>query len=865
MKKTLKIIAIVLGVIIVAMIVIPFLFKGKIEALVKEEANKQVNATIDFKDVGLNLFSNFPNLSLSINELTIVNTKPFEGDTLLSMKSFNTTIDLKSLIFGDKIKIESISVNEPHILFFVLNDGTANYNIMKESDETVTEADQEASESSFDIALESYSIHKGMVAFIDKQNDLVVAVNNLNHTGTGEFSQDDFIIDTKTTIDELTYESGGVTFLNKVNTELDMQLHANIPNSKFTLNNNQLRLNNLLLKFDGSIAMPKEDINMDLTFSAARTDFKDIISLIPAIYSKNFEDIKSSGKMELAGNAKGILSENKIPSFNLNLNVSDGKFQYPDLPMPVSNVNMKLSVKNPGGKVDNTIIDLKNLHVELGTDPFDMQMLVKNPVSKPYIEAYMKGIVNLKNIKNALALNDINKLEGIIKADMRAKGTIPSEDEKNYENIDAKGELSFKNIVYQSNDLPDEVNVKTTSLTLTPKYFKLNNMDMKIGKSDIKANGALRNLIPYTIADGTLSGNLKISSNYLDVNPFLTEETQSTTDKNNEQVTAVEIPGNLDLSFEANFNRLIYDNLDMRKVKGRLLVKNKKLTMQNLRMNLLGGSMVANGSYLKRSKETNPEISFKLSANNFDVKKTYDSFVTVAMFAPVAKYVHGKFGLKSELTSTLDNTLTPVWNTFNSTGTLDIKSVEIKGFKPFTTLGDMLNIKELSNPKLQNIRPSYRITNGRFYLSPLKYKIRDYDITLVGSNGIDKSLDYVMKVDIPATKMKNQANAAISKLLGKNVNIVTTDKITVTANIGGTIDKPKISTSAQDIASDVAKDVIKQAEEEAKRQAEAYADSLKKEAEKKLKEEMKKQEENAKKKLEDEAKKLLNNLFKKSG
>ena len=147
----------------------------------------------------------------------------------------------------------------------------------------------------------------------------------------------------------------------------------------------------------------------------------------------------------------------------------------------------------------------------------------------------MKGVVDLKNIKNALALDDIAKLEGIIEVDMEAKGIIPSEDDKNYEDIDAKGEVTFKDVVYQSNDLPDEVNISTASLTLTPKFFRLNNMEMRIGESDIKAAGSLRNLIPYTIGNGTLSGNLKISSKYLNVNPFLAEGTEAegkTTDKN---------------------------------------------------------------------------------------------------------------------------------------------------------------------------------------------------------------------------------------------------------------------------------------------------------------------------------------------
>jgi hypothetical protein len=205
----------------------------------------------------------------------------------------------------------------------------------------------------------------------------------------------------------------------------------------------------------------------------------------------------------------------------------------------------------------------------------------------------------------------------------------------------------------------------------------------------------------------------------------------------------------------------------------------------------------------------------------------------------------------------------PNWNSFNSEGKLNLKSAEIRGFKPFTILGSMLNLNELSNPKLNDVSPKYKITNGRFYLSPISYKIKDYDITLVGSNGIDKSLNYVMEIGIPAGELKNQANSTISSLLGKNVNVITSDKIKVNAKINGTIDSPDISTSAEDVASDAAGSAIKQAEEEAKKQAEAYADSLKKEAEKKLADETEKQKQKMKKKLDDEAKSLLKNLFKK--
>lgn len=846
-------------------------FKSEVEELVKQEANKRINATLNFKDVGLNLFSSFPNIALSINELTIVNIKPFEGDTLLSASSIEITIDLISIILGDKINVKTFSINDPHILLFVLEDGTANYNIMKESTVASLDAIEEikdTTQGSFRIGLEGYSINNGVFAFVDQKKGLVIAMKNLTHSGSGEFSQDDFILDTKSNIDEFTYEYGGVGYLKKVNTEMDMQLHVDLPNFKFTIQDNRLRLNNLLLNFKGSIAMPEDDPILDLSFTATRTEFKDIISLIPAIYMQGFEDIESSGKMDLTGSVKGISTDMSLPSFNLNVGVVDGKFKYPDLPMPVSNVNLKLSINNPGGKADNTIVDLHNAQFELGKDSFNIKMLIKKPISGPYVEAKMKGAIDLGNIKNTLQLENITNLSGKITADMEMKGIIPTEETTNYEEIDASGEVIFNNIVYQSTELPDAVKISSASLTLTPKFFRLKNLAMKIGESDVQASGSLKNFIPYTIGNGTLIGDLNVSSNYLNVNPFLTEsaDTQRNNNKKSkEELNAIEIPRNLNLTINGNFNRLLYDNLDMKNVKGKIIVKDKVLTLSNLNMSILGGSMIASGKYKKNDVESNPDISFDLTVDNFNVKETYNSFLSVSTLAPIVKYINGKLGAKIKLNSTLDNNLMPIWNTFNSTGSLDLKVAEIKDFKPFTTLGNMLSINELSNPKLQNVKTNYRIANGRFYISPVSYKIKDYDVQLVGSGGMDKSIDYVMELDIPAEKLKNQANSAVSSLLGKDIKLVSAEKITVNANLKGTIDNPKITTSAEDVATDIASNAIKQAEEEAKRQAEAYADSLKNEAERKLKEEAEKQQKELEKKLEEETKNLLQNLFKKKG
>lgn len=845
MKKFLKIIGIIFVVIIILMLVLPLFFKGEIEGIVKKEVNKKINATFNFSSVGLNMFEHFPDFTLSIDKITLVNKAPFEGDTLLSAGSFKTTVDIWKAVFNSQIVIKGLSIEKPAIYIYVLKDSTANYNIY-ESTSTSTDT----SKSNFNVALQNYSISNANIAYIDQTSGMVVAMKNLNHSGSGDFTQDNFNIDTKTTIGELTFEDKGITYLNRVKAALNLTLNADVPSKKFTLKENELSINNLKLKFDGSVQNKEKSTIINLKFESPQTDFKDFISLIPAIYSQNFNDLKASGKLSFGGNVNGIYSENHLPEFNIALIVNNGMFQYPKLPTPVNNVNIDLAINNPGGNPDNTIINIKKFHLELGKEPFDAEVLIKQPQSGPVINAAMKGKINLGQIKDAVHLENVNKLEGIINTDFSLKGNLAGVKNKQYENINASGNISVNNIVYEGKNSPEEIKINTASLNLTPKSFKLSNFNMVLGKSDLKANGDLNNVVSYLLSNGTLDGKLNLSSNFFDVNPYMSKGEQTT---DTAKLQAVDLPENITFTANASFNKLIYDNLTMDNVKGTIELKNRRLSLNNLTANLLGGSFTATGYY--DTKGEKPDISFSMNINKFNVQNTYKSFVTVKQFVPMAQYVQGTFSSKMNLTSTLTDGMLPNWDSFNSNGSLDISHAVVKGFKPFQLIGDKLNISELSNPTLNNAATTYKIENGRFYLSPIKYKVNNYDVTLSGSNGIDKSLDYNMGINIPAGKLKSNVNQAVSGLLKKNVNVMSSNNVKVDVLIKGKIDSPSLAFSGGETTKEVTKQVEQTVKEEVSKKVEEKKQEVQKQVEQKV--------DTVKKQLEKKAEKKLKDLFKK--
>lgn len=873
MKKVIKMFGILFVLLILIIIIVPFFFKSQITDLVKNEANKNLNATLNFSDVGLNLVSSFPNLSLSLDDLSIVNKAPFEGDTIFSSSEINASIDLMSLISGDKIKINSFKLIDPKVMVYILKDSSANYNITKESgavaEDTVTSVKGE--QKNFSIGINSYSIKNGNIAFIDQTSNIIFAVKGLNHSGEGDISQDKFLLNTNTNINELTLQMDNIKYLNRVKASLKMDLDVNLKEMKFHFKENQLKINNLALNLDGGVELPNNKKYVDIKFNSPKSDFKDFLSLIPAIYKNDFSSLKADGKFEFNGKLKGKISEDLIPTFSFNLLVNNADFSYPELPTPVNNVNLDMTVDNADGNLNSTVVDLKKLHLELGKDPFDAKLKMSNLQKDPYVSAQVKGTINLDNIKNAIQIPNITELSGVINTDISFKGNLQSA-KTNYENLDASGNLSVKNLKYKSTDFPEGVNIFNSNLKFSPKKVELTNFDSKIGESDIHANGDLNNFISYVLTDATLIGKLNVNSNYLNLNPFMTQSANDNIQNKNTdtmKVEAVNIPGNINFVMKSNVKKLIYDNLEITKFVGNLTIKDSKINMENLSMNMLDGTLKGNGYYAKSENQEKPEIKFSLNISNFDINQTYNKFISVKQLAPIAKYIQGKFSSGLTLTTDLNNNLVPDYDTFNGNGQLDIVSAEIKNFKPFTTLGSMLNLNALSNPNVKNVNPKFKIEEGKFYIFPVKYKVGNYDVSLSGYSSIDQSINYEMDIDVPASGIKKTANSAISSLLKKDINLVKSDKVKVKAFITGTIDSPNIKTSASDIAKNVASSVVEEVKQQVVDKAKAKADSIKTAAENKLKEEAKKQEEaakkkaeEAKKKLEEEAKKKLKNLFK---
>ena len=768
-KKILKYFFILLFALILLLIAVPFIFKDKIIEYAKKEINNNLNAKVDFGEIDLGIFKNFPNVTLDLNKLIVIGVDDFKNDTLVIFDKLSTELDLFSVL-GDQIKIKGIELNHPNIHVKVLKGGKANWDIMKPSTDTTGTTDTSATH--FKLALKRFEIINGNVLYDDNDLGFWMDIKNMQLTLKGDFTESVTSIETKALIDSFSLAYGGMKYINKAKVDLNAALDADLDKFKFTFKDNNVKLNELELGLNGWLAMPKDDIDMDLSFDAKKTDFKNLLSMVPAVYMKDFNSVKTSGKLAFNGYAKGTYNDSLMPGFGIKLLVENGSFKYPSLPASAQNINIDLAVDNKDGKPDNTIINLKKFHADLGGAPIDMRLFVTTPVSDANMEGMVKGVIDLAAMKSFIPVEDAS-LAGVIKADVDFAGRMSQIEQEKYEDFKAKGVIELKGVNYNSTSMSAPVNIESASMEVTPKYFDLKNFDAKMGSSDFSLNGKIENFLAYVFRDELIKGVFNFNSNNLNINQLMGPETSATETAaapDTSSLTAFEVPENVDFVLNTSIGNMLYDKLEIKNTKGSVIIRDGKVDLNGLNMQLLDGSMSLNGFYSTKNTE-NPDIDMKMDIKEFDVKKTFQSFVTVQKIAPIAEKCSGKISVGISFNGKLTKTMEPEMKTINGEGMLNAKALSISNTEVLDKLSQVLKTDKYKSLTLQNANLKFKIVNGNIEIEPVVTKIGKTDMEFGGKQGIDQVADYFMNFKIPTSELGSAANEILGNLSSQASNV----------------------------------------------------------------------------------------------
>jgi hypothetical protein len=848
MKKLFKFLLYFILFVLVVLFTAPILFKGKIVQIANEQINNNINAKANFDDIKLSFFRRFPYLSVEIQDLSVTGINDFEGDTLLYLKSFNLAVDVISAIKMENIEIKKIAIDQPIIHGIILESGKANWDIAKETETPEPQPeDTTATEFNAKIALKSFSIKNANISYDDIPGGMSANLDNFNFELSGDLGQAQSALVINSNTDRLNFVMEGIRYLKDVALNIHIDIDANLQKNIFILQQNSFALNDFVLNLDGSVEMPDSaDMLFDLAYSTGNTDFKTLLSLIPAIYMTDFSGLKTTGSLALKGNIKGSLGEDHTPDVDGNLIVKNATFSYPDLPKTAKNINIDLAYFYDGKQMDNTTLDVNKFHVELGNNPVDIILNLKTPISDPYVNSQIKANLDLASIMEIIPLEN-TQLTGKIMANLDVMGNISVLENEEYEKFKADGSINIQNLYYNSPDVPKPVSIPVADLKFSPKYLYVEQFKTKIGKSDFALNGKVTDFLPYAMNDETIHGQFSFTAGTIDLNEFMSGETEETAveETDSSTIVAVEIPANIDFELNSSINKLYYDKLEIDQVTGKIIIRDSKVNMEKLNMHTLDGTLTVSGAYDSKDIK-NPLVDLDVDANSIDIGQAFAAFGVLKKIAPIASKATGKVSLGMNYSSFLDDKMKPKLKSIVGAGFLTSNNIKVNGSDAFAAIGNQLKTDAFKEFILNDVNLDYEIRSGRVLVSPFETKLGPANLTIGGDQGFDNTLDYGINIMAPKS-LFGGANNAISNLYSNaaipGFDLNKSDNVNLLVKLTGNMKDPKVKIDAKNTVKSAtesvkqelknnAEQVIETHKDEAKEKARAEADKILKEAEK---------------------------------
>lgn len=899
MKKALKIIGGVIVLILILMFVIPYFYKDKVIEIVKKEANKNLNATLNFGDVDLTFFAHFPNLTLEIENLTLTGQGEFEGVELVNIKSFGLVLGLGKVLAGEDMPdINKIYIDQPKVTALVMQNGKANWDIVKSSGSpetpVKTTVTDDAEPSDFKILLRYYEIKDAAIKYIDKASDMSVEIEGLDHSGSGSLSASGFGLATKTHIESMDFLMEKTKYINHSTLDASLDFAVDIDNMRFDITKGDIDLNKFTMKASGYLEMPADDIKMDIKFTSPSTELKQLMALVPQEFTGDLDEYKFTGDVAFNGWVKGVYNDKQYPLFGMHLLVDNGTFHYADLPKSANHIHIKSDIELKNSKdLNSLVVDVSRFDMDLGGNPITASLNMVNPMTSMDVKSNLKANIDLTSLKDVMPIEKNEELKGLIESDLSFEGSLEAAENEQYDKLKANGYLKLQDFTYDSPDFNQPVLIEKTEIQFNLDKAQLKTFKAKIGKSDFSATGQLTDFLPYALMDKDLKGSLNYHSDFLDLDELIAfassdVETPESTSKGvtAEQPVSKEksgtatkpatkensvakqspdtkkkqavhkqpttphvaesivvendeklIPENINFVLNATVSKMLYNNIDMRNFKGLMRLKKGVLTLENCKLNTLGGAVVLNGE-LDEIEKGKSKVSFDFHLKNLHIKQTAGKVEMIQKYAPMAQYAKGTFSTNLKFRSELDKELNPIYKTVYSKGNLLTHGVKIEGYKPLDDFAAITKTQDVLKQEIEDLNISYEIIDGKAFIKPFDFKIDKITGNSFGSIDLEQNLDFLVHLKIPTEMLGDDANALMGQVAGSlagfGIKVDVPEFIEMDVAITGKTDEPKFKPSITGLSGDNAKEVVKDklkeefdhAKEEAKKRAKEEADKL---------------------------------------
>lgn len=797
-KKLIQISAGSFLLLIVAILLIPILFKGKIVAKVKQMANESLTAKLDFREAEVTLFKKFPQLEVSLKELVITNTGTFEGKELLHVGSLSTTVSLSSIWKSNGIEVSEIVLNHPQLHFEVDPTGKANWEILKPAAGSAAATGTKP----LRIDLNRIQLINSQITYQDDQSKMKAGFRHGNFELSGKLTGNDTRLNFNGQADSILFDYNGQKLISGMQVSGTGTLQANFDKISFGFLSNKFVVNQLPIELQGTFTMGEQEDQYDLSFQSNGSGLENLIGFLPSEQQNKLKAYQKSGTLAFSGQLKGAYSENNYPALQATLKLSDGRMKYPGKSNEIDKIELEASLTKPQGSMDSLKINVSKLNASIAGHPMVADVRIQTPLSNPMLNGNLVGEIDFSSLKQTIPLDSM-EIGGLARANIHFNGPISAIDQANYELFQTKGSLNLQDFYYRSPSFADRLGIQSAGFGFNSREIAITSMKGKLGTSDFAVDGSISDYWSYLLKNGILRGNVKIKSDLLDVTQLMNN---SSTTADTIHADPYVIPARIDLSILADVAKINYNRMEIKNTNGKLVIKEQKLNLDQLSMNLLKGKMVVSGIYSAAEKSA-ADFNFQIDIKEFDLPTAFQTVGIVRHILPFAGNSRGNLTTGLKLTGKLGKDYAPYFESLNGNGMVAIKNLELTGAGMFAEIGKYFRRDLFTNVTVNDFASNITLTNGAIAISQFTTKVANQEVTVSGNQSLALDLNYQLNFRVN----KNDLASDVTNMIGMIPGTENIEKYPIKIDVVGKLKKPEIKVDLSEAKNLVATEFKKKA------------------------------------------------------
>jgi len=925
MKKLLKILAWLVGIIVVLLVLLVvaaklFLPADKIRAMAVEQATVKLGRPVTVGDLDLSFWGG---LGVKLVDVTVASPPEMQTGDLLAAENIDVKLQLWPLISGE-YRIDRLIINGPRIAMMKKADGTNNYSFPTMEEELppdmVEGVAPEAKAAAAAVTFDRLEINDGQLDYFDDSSGLALHVVGLNlstslenprenlYQSAGRISADSLIVTTDEPLPPLAVDlkySADYDLAKKEILLHESQLALNgleftltgsgnhtpgATNGRVSVRSRQIQAADLFalmppqqlkalegFKVDGGfnlevdltydeteadplsyagsavladLAMSKNDIPGQLKLKRAVVDFEadnlrmnieegtfDGRPLSGQVVVKNFDDPSVNGELagklnlaflglflpaedghQLAGEMSfdtrfsGLVSDPAAMQFSGDLSVENGSYQSRLLPEPITNFSLDVFI-------DNTLTRVKSLSLQTAAGDLSFAGSINNLApylladsSKarnvaPSMDGNIKGAVNLVMLGRFLDQNCHPEMTGTMRMDINLTGSADQ-----VANFKPRGSLSIVDAAYNDDNMPEPIKHMAADLAITPDTITVHKYELKFTSSDVALTGKLIDPFPYLLP-------LKIVDQSNVRKPMFIFELSSHR-FNSDSLFPEAVPGSgvnratlpvdsvppiilpdIDGRGTFAFDTLVYSRVDFTNVKGKVIIKDRKITCQNVTGDVYTGKVEGNTT-IDLTDFENPVYTGEYQAKQIEA----DDFIS--RFSKLGGFVFGKIDMNGSYDAR-------GWepeqflNSLSMNGKMDMRDGRLltsgATLEMINNLASQLGEKISAEQTLKDATTNLYVKDGKVGIDKLVTKLGDLgDLELDGRYGFDGGISFGGTILLSKTRSDQLISkyGALASILGGSAG-----RLKLPLAFGGTLDNPTFNLDMSAIQENLGKNL----------------------------------------------------------